>query len=89
MRLRRDIPRTTQIILQAIAYYNPIKLFLSFALACLALALVCWVGYAFTGSLPLGVAAALWSVSVVHFIALGLLADLIRVRYVPRAPTLT
>jgi glycosyltransferase involved in cell wall biosynthesis len=89
VRLRRDIPRTTQIILQAIAYYNPIKLFLSFALACLALALVCWAGYAFTRSLPLGVAAALWSVSVVHFIALGLLADLIRVRYVPRAPTLT
>jgi polyisoprenyl-phosphate glycosyltransferase len=89
VKLSRDIPRTTQIILQAIAYYNPIKLFLSFALACLALALVCWAGYAYTRSLPVGVAASLWSVSVVHFIALGLLADLIRVRYVPRAPTLT
>jgi len=89
VKLSRDIPRTTQIILQAIAYYNPIKLFLSFALACLALAIVCWVLYGLFGWGPVGVAAALWSVSVVHFIALGLLADLIRVRYVPRAPTLT
>jgi glycosyltransferase involved in cell wall biosynthesis len=79
----------TQIILQAIAYYNPIKLFLSFALACLALAILTWALYAVTRSNPVGVAAALWSVSVVHFIALGLLADLIRVRYVPRSPTLT
>jgi glycosyltransferase involved in cell wall biosynthesis len=89
VKLRRDVPRTTQIILQAIAYYNPIKLFLTFALACLALAVVTWAAYYFTRSTAVGVAAALWSVSVVHFIALGLLADLIRVRYVPRAPTLT
>jgi glycosyltransferase involved in cell wall biosynthesis len=89
VKLRRDVPRTTQIILQAIAYYNPIKLFLSFALACLALAILTWGLYAVTRSNPVGVAAALWSVSVVHFIALGLLADLIRVRYVPRSPTLT
>jgi glycosyltransferase involved in cell wall biosynthesis len=89
VRLRRDVPRTTQIILQAIAYYNPIKLFLSFALVCLALAIATWGLYAYTRSIPVGLAAALWSVSVVHFIALGLLADLIRVRYVPRSPTLT
>ncbi|MGI8422828.1 MAG: glycosyltransferase family 2 protein [Chloroflexota bacterium] len=87
--LLRDVPRTTQIILQAVVYYNPIKLFLAFALASLALALLFWLGYAVTGSLALGVTAGLFTVSIVHFIALGLLADLIRVRHVPRAPTLT
>jgi glycosyltransferase involved in cell wall biosynthesis len=89
VKLLRDVPRTTQIILQAIVYYNPIKLFLVFALASLALALVCWLLYAVTRDVAAGVAAALFSVSVVHFIAIGLLADLIRVRNIPRAPTLT
>ena len=89
VKLLRDIPRTTQIILQAVVYYNPIKLFLAFALAALALALVFWLGYAVTGSVALGITAGLFTVSVVHFIAIGLLADLIRVRHVPRAPTLT
>ncbi len=89
VKLLRDAPRTTQIILQAIAYYNPIKLFLTFSLACLALAVVSWLLYVLTHSMPVGLVAALFTVSVVHFIALGLLADLIRVRHVPRAPTLT
>jgi glycosyltransferase involved in cell wall biosynthesis len=89
VKLLRDVPRTTQIVFQAIAYYNPIKLFLSFALISLGLAAVFWLLYALTRSVPVGVGAALWSVSVVHFIALGLLADIIRVRHVPRAPTLT
>jgi glycosyltransferase involved in cell wall biosynthesis len=89
VKLLRDVPRTTQIILQAIVYYNPIKLFLAFALACLLLAIVFWALFALSRSTAMGVAAGLWSVSVVHFIALGLLADLIRVRHVPRAPTLT
>jgi glycosyltransferase involved in cell wall biosynthesis len=89
VKLLRDTLRMTQIILQAIVYYNPIKLFLAFALVCLAFALVCWLAYALTLSTVAGVAAGLWSVSVVHFVALGLLADLIRVRHVPRAPHLT
>lgn len=89
VKLLRDSLRTTQIIIQAIAYYNPIKLFLAFAMVCAALALVCWAIFALTLSTVAGVAAGLWSVSVVHFIALGLLADLIRVRHVPRAPHLT
>ena len=89
VKLLRDIPRTTQIILQAIVYYNPIKLFLMFALASLFFAVVFWAWYALTRSVVAGVGAGLWTVSVVHFIALGLLADLIRIRYVPRAPTLT
>jgi glycosyltransferase involved in cell wall biosynthesis len=89
VKLLRDTLRTTQIILQAIVYYNPIKLFLAFGLVSLALALVCWLLYALTLSVVAGIAAVLWSVSVVHFIALGLLADLIRIRHVPRAPNLT
>jgi glycosyltransferase involved in cell wall biosynthesis len=89
VKLLRDTLRTTQIILQAIVYYNPIKLFLAFGLVCLALALLCWLLYALTLATVAGIAAVLWSVSVVHFIALGLLADLIRIRHVPRAPHLT
>lgn len=89
VKLLRDIPRTSQIIFQAIVYYNPIKLFLAFALACLLFALISWVIYALTLSIVAGVIAALWTVSVVQFVAVGLFADLIRVRYVPRAPTLT
>lgn len=89
VKLLRDIPRTTQIILQAIVYYNPIKLFLAFGLVSLALAVLCWLLYLLTNSSAVGVMAALFTVSVVHFVALGLVADLIRVRHVPRAPTLT
>ncbi|MBI3970102.1 MAG: glycosyltransferase family 2 protein [Chloroflexi bacterium] len=89
VKLLRDIPRTMQIVFQAVVYYNPIKLFLAFALLCLALALASWLVFALTQSTVAGVVAGLWTVSVVHFVALGLLADLIRVRHVPRAPTLT
>jgi polyisoprenyl-phosphate glycosyltransferase len=89
VKLMRDIPRTTQIILQAIVYYNPIKLFLMFALASLAAAVVFWALYAATLASALGVTAGLFTASVVHFVAIGLLADLIRVRQIPRAPTLT
>ncbi|HEV2123501.1 MAG TPA: hypothetical protein VGW38_12095, partial [Chloroflexota bacterium] len=79
----------TQIILQAIVYYNPVKLFLAFALISLAFALIFWLIYAFSLSTVFGITAGLWTVSVVHFVALGLLADLIRVRQIPRAPILT
>ena len=89
VKLLRDVPRTLQIVFQAVVYYNPIKLFLAFALVCLLFAVVFWGWYAFSRSLVAGIGAALWSVSVVHFVAVGLLADLIRVRHVPRAPTLT
>ena len=42
MRLARDIPRTTQIVLQACVYYNPIKLFLTFAVGTAILAILAW-----------------------------------------------
>jgi hypothetical protein len=89
VKLVRDSLRTTQIVLQAIVYYNPIKLFLAFGLWCALFAIICWIIYALTLSTVAGIAAVLWTLSVVHFIALGLLADLIRVRHVPRSPHLT
>lgn len=89
VRLARDIPRTTQIVLQACVYYNPIKLFLTFAVGSALLAMVSWALWLLTFAAPIGVMAALFTVSVVHFVALGMLADLIRVRNVPRSPTLT
>ena len=89
VKLLRDVPRTTQIILQAVAYYNPIKLFLAFALAAGAAALVFWLAYALTRLTAFGVTAGLFTVSIVNLVAAGMLADLIRVRHVPRAPTLT
>jgi hypothetical protein len=89
VKMLRDVPRMAQIVFQAVVYYNPVKLFLAFALACFVFAVLFWVWYAVTRSTVAGIGAGLWSVSVVHFIALGLLADLIRIRYVPRAPTLT
>jgi len=89
VKLLRDIPRTLQIIFQSVVYYNPIKLFLGFALVSLAAALVFWLLFALTRATAVGVTAGLFTVSVLHFIAIGLLADLIRVRHVPRAPTLT
>jgi polyisoprenyl-phosphate glycosyltransferase len=89
VKLMRDIPRTTQILLQAVVYYNPVKLFLAFAMASGVLAVVFWLLYLLTQLTAVGVTAGLFTVSVVHFIAVGLLADLIRVRTIPRAPTLT
>ena len=89
VKLLRDIPRTAQILLQAVVYYNPIKLFLAFALGSAGLALLFWLAFLLTRSTAIGVTAGLFTVSVVHFVAVGLLADLIRVRHVPRAPTLT
>ena len=89
VKILRDVPRTTQIILQAVAYYNPIKLFLAFALAAGAAALVFWLAYALTRLTAFGVTAGLFTVSIVNLVAAGMLADLIRVRHVPRAPTLT
>jgi glycosyltransferase involved in cell wall biosynthesis len=89
VKLLRDVPRTTQIILQAVAYYNPIKLFLAFALTSAGGAALFWIGYFLTRSTALGVTAGLFTVSIVNLVAAGMLADLIRVRHVPRAPTLT
>jgi glycosyltransferase involved in cell wall biosynthesis len=89
VRLARDIPRTTQIVLQACVYYNPIKLFLTFAVGTAILAVLAWALWLAVGTTPIGVLAALLTVSVIHFVGVGMLADLIRVRNVPRAPTVT
>jgi glycosyltransferase involved in cell wall biosynthesis len=78
VRLRRDSLRTLQFIVQAIVYYNPLKIFLLMSLVCLAGAIVSiLIGIVFhlaTG-FTMGVGTLL--VAVVIF-ALGLLADLLR-----------
>jgi glycosyltransferase involved in cell wall biosynthesis len=78
VRLRRDSLRTLQFIVQAIVYYNPLKIFLLMSLVCLAGAVVSiLIGIVFhlaTG-FTMGVGTLL--VAIVIF-ALGLLADLLR-----------
>ncbi|MBT5108652.1 MAG: glycosyltransferase family 2 protein [Rhodospirillaceae bacterium] len=78
VRLWKDSLRTLQYIIQAIIYYNPIKIFLLMSLVCLAISLISLgIGLAFqlpTGFM-LGVGAFL--VSIIVF-ALGLVADLLR-----------
>lgn len=78
VRLWKDSLRTLQYIIQAIIYYNPIKIFLLMSLICFAISLISLgIGVAFqlaTGYM-LGVGAFL--VSIIVF-ALGLVADLLR-----------
>jgi polyisoprenyl-phosphate glycosyltransferase len=78
VRLRRDSLRTLQFIVQAIVYYNPLKIFLLMSLVCLAGAVASiLIGIVFhlaTG-FTMGVGTLL--VAIVIF-ALGLLADLLR-----------
>lgn len=74
----RDSLRTLQFIVQAITYYNPIKIFLLMSLVCLVISAVSIAGgiaLHLATALMLGVGAAL--VAIVVF-ALGLLADLLR-----------
>jgi glycosyltransferase involved in cell wall biosynthesis len=78
VRLVRDALRTLQYIVQAIVYYNPIKIFLLLALACLVVAgtgVVIVAALGMPGALVLGIAGILLSIVI---FSLGLLADLLR-----------
>ncbi len=78
VRLLKDSLRTLQYIVQAIIYYNPLKLFLLLTLITIALAIGGFVTAAVTGlNAPyyLGVGGMLMSIVV---FSLGLLADLLR-----------
>jgi len=78
IRLFKDSLRTLQYIVQAIIYYNPLKLFLLLTLITVALAISGFLAAAITGlNAPyfLGVGGLLMSIVV---FALGLLADLLR-----------
>jgi glycosyltransferase involved in cell wall biosynthesis len=78
VRLLRDSLRTLQYIVQAITYYNPIKMFLLLATACLLLGIL-GAGVAaaadLRGALLIAVGGAVTAVVV---FALGLVADLLR-----------
>jgi glycosyltransferase involved in cell wall biosynthesis len=78
VRLFRDSLRTLQFILQAINYYNPIKLFILFAITCAILSII---GFVFSATLHinagyyLGIGGLLVALIV---LCLGLIADLLR-----------
>lgn len=78
VRLFRESLKTLQYIIQAIIYYNPLKLFLLASTICMALAAIT-IGFAFVfqvfSGFMLGVGIIL--VALIVF-ALGLLADLLR-----------
>lgn len=78
VRLFSDAARTLQYILQAVIYYNPLKVFLLLTLLTVLLSLVGFLTAALTGlNAPyfLGVGGLLMTIVV---FALGLLADLLR-----------
>ena len=78
VRLIRDGLRTLQYIVQAIVYYNPLKIFLLVSLACVAVSLLA-LGLAATARWPIGYllsGAGLLAAFLVF--GLGLLAELVR-----------
>jgi glycosyltransferase involved in cell wall biosynthesis len=78
VRLFRDSLRTLQYIVQAILYYNPLKLFLCVTLGLLATSLVSLLVGLFTGS-ALGYGFAFGGVMTAILVAgVGLVADLLR-----------
>lgn len=78
IRLFKDSLRTLQYILQAINYYNPIKLFLLFMVCCLLLSFLFFLFGIFTHwktFISFGIGTALLGLVVLCF---GLLADLLK-----------
>lgn len=78
VRLFRDSLRTLQYILQAINYYNPLKIFILFALLCFigALSGFCISAFlGFTSGFLLGVGGLLTCIVIICF---GLIADLLK-----------
>jgi glycosyltransferase involved in cell wall biosynthesis len=78
----KDTLRAGQIILEAILYYNPIKLFLLFATWNAGLGLFLWViNYFFLSSLLLTIASAMLMASFFPIFCLGMLADQLKKIY--------
>jgi len=78
VRLFRDSLRTLQYILQAINYYNPLKIFLLFALLCFAGSIMGFVMSTFIGlrsGFLLGIGGLLTCLIIMCF---GLIADLLK-----------
>lgn len=78
VRLLRDALRTLQYIVQGIVYYNPVKMFLLLAVACIVVVLAASALMAMTHApVAVGLAAGGVLAALVIF-SLGLLADLLR-----------
>ncbi len=78
VRLFRDALRTLQYVVEAILYYNPLKIFLLFSLICLvAAALMMAVSFYFAIVTGVMLAVGIAMVSVVMF-GIGLLAVLLK-----------
>lgn len=78
VKIWRDSLRTLQFILQAIAYYNPLKLFLLLSILVLIFALVSLIiGLIFKITIAYFMSALAISVSIIVF-ALGIIAELLR-----------
>lgn len=78
----KDTLRAGQIILEAILYYNPIKLFLLFAFCNAGIGLFIWViNYFFLSSLVLTVASAMLMASFIPIFCFGMLADQLKKIY--------
>ena len=78
VRLVRDSLRTLQYIVQAVLYYNPLKIFILLSALCVALALaggLLWLALRSPGGLWLAVGGLL---SAILVFCLGLLADLLK-----------
>ncbi|HEY7412479.1 MAG TPA: glycosyltransferase family 2 protein [Vicinamibacteria bacterium] len=76
--LLRDSLRTLQYIVQAIAYYNPVKLFLLLSLGAVALALAFLASGLLAGSPAALVVGGVGLFTALLLFALGLVADLLR-----------
>ena len=78
VKLWRDSLRTLQFIVQAVTYYNPLKIFILLASVCMAGALISLlIGLVFHIATGFIMSAMLIASSVLVF-GLGLLADLLR-----------
>ena len=78
VKLWKDSLRTLQFIVQAIVYYNPIKIFLLMSLCCLVIAtisIIIGISFHLATGFMMGTGAILVAILV---FALGLLADLLR-----------
>jgi glycosyltransferase involved in cell wall biosynthesis len=78
VRLLRDALRTLQYIVQAIVYYNPIKLFLLLALGAAAVTVAAAVAARLLGPSPTLTLMTVGTLVAIAVFAMGLLADLLR-----------
>lgn len=78
VKLFRDSLRTLQYIVQAITYYNPLKIFVLLSAACLLAAIPCLAIGCFTGSLFFNLIGCSFIVMCGLVFGMGLLADLVK-----------